>query len=168
MRDSRIDRRWAVEWDSPVGRLRLVANEQALVAIQFLTNDHLQTDLPPPFSGGEDHPVLQTAIAQLQEYFAGRRRQFTVPVHLEGTPFQRRVWQALQEIPFGRVISYRMLAGRIGQPAAVRAVGQANRKNPIPIIVPCHRVINHNGKPGGYAGGLDIKRKLLALEGIRL
>ncbi len=159
---------WTMVWNSPIGCLRLVANDRALIAIQFIGDETRQARSLRSFSAGEDSLVLRITQAQLEEYFSGRRRRFTVPLHLRGSAFQMRVWQALQEIPYGQVISYRQLAQRIAQPQAVRAVGQANRKNPVPIIVPCHRVINHNGKPGGYAGGLLIKQKLLALEGIHL
>ena len=101
---------------------------------------------------------------QLAEYFAGQRRQFDVPIELAGTPFQRRVWQELLQIPFGTTISYAQLAGRVGRPTASRAVGHANGRNPISIIVPCHRVVGANGKLTGYAGGVDKKQRLLALE----
>lgn len=111
--------------------------------------------------------VLQTAVAQLQGYFAGDQRQFSVVLDDSfGTPFQRRVWQALANINYGESKSYAELAADVGNPKACRAVAQANGKNPFSIIVPCHRVINSGGKLGGYTGGLDKKRHLLALEGI--
>ena len=106
--------------------------------------------------------------AQLREYLAGERREFTLAYHLNGTPFQQRVWQALLEIPYGTVETYGELAGRIGQSGAARAVGGANGANRIPIVIPCHRVIASSGKIGGYSGGLDVKRALLAIEDMRL
>ncbi|MFM7392021.1 MAG: methylated-DNA--[protein]-cysteine S-methyltransferase, partial [Actinomycetota bacterium] len=102
---------------------------------------------------------------QLREYFAGMRRRFDVPLHLEGTDFQERAWAAMRKIPFGSTISYAQQAKQIGKPRATRAVGTANGANPVPIIVPCHRVIASDGSLGGYALGLAMKRKLLALEG---
>jgi methylated-DNA-[protein]-cysteine S-methyltransferase len=105
-------------------------------------------------------------VRQLEEYFAGSRREFDLTLHLEGTPFQRRVWAALREIPYGATLSYGELARRIDKPKASRAVGLANGRNPISILVPCHRVIGTNGSLTGYGGGLDRKRWLLAHEGL--
>ena len=121
----------------------------------------------PPDDWRMDATVLDDARRQLDEYFCGRRRTFHLPLAPQGTPFQRRVWQALLNIPYGETITYAQLARRIGSPRAARAVGQANSVNPIAIIIPCHRVVAANGI-GGYAGGPDIKRKLLALEGVFL
>lgn len=101
---------------------------------------------------------------QLREYFAGRRKRFDVSLHLVGTPFQQEVWLALQEIPFGETRSYKQIAARIGRPLAFRAVGQALHRNPVAIIVPCHRVIGSSGSLTGFAGGTELKRQLLALE----
>jgi methylated-DNA-[protein]-cysteine S-methyltransferase len=115
--------------------------------------------------GPRDVAVAGPLLEQLGEYFAGRRRTFTVPVRPEGTPFQRRVWQALQEIPYGTTISYSELADRIGDPNAVRAVGLANGRNPVPIIIPCHRVIGKDGSLTGFGGGMALKASLLRLEG---
>ena len=111
---------------------------------------------------------LAAAVAQLGEYFAGRRRRFDVPVQLHGTRFQESVWLELAEIPFGETVSYAELANMVGHPNAYRAVGQANGANPIPIILPCHRVVASGGGLGGYGGGLSMKRQLLALEGALL
>ena len=113
-----------------------------------------------------DHPVIREATRQVQEYFEGRRRQFTTPLDLEGTDFQLRVWQALQTIPYGETRSYRWLASAVDCPRGYQAVGQANGANPVCVIVPCHRVINSDGGLGGYAGGIDTKRALLQLEAI--
>jgi methylated-DNA-[protein]-cysteine S-methyltransferase len=109
--------------------------------------------------------VLEQAALQLEEYFAGERTVFDVPMALDGTPFQREVWGELTRIPYGQTISYGELARRVGRPKGPRAVGQANGRNPIPIIVPCHRVVAGNGL-GGYGGGRPVKRALLAVEGV--
>jgi methylated-DNA-[protein]-cysteine S-methyltransferase len=113
----------------------------------------------------EESPVLKEAATQLEEYFAGERTGFDVRMQLDGTPFQREVWAELTRIPYGETISYGELAHRVGRPRGPRAVGQANGRNPIAIIVPCHRVVASNGI-GGYGGGLNCKRALLALEGV--
>lgn len=111
-------------------------------------------------------PLLARAQREIKEYLAGERRYFDLPLKLEGTPFQQLVWQALRDIPYGETRSYGELAAAIGRPKACRAVGMANHNNPLAIIVPCHRVIGANGRLTGYAGGLEIKRALLKLEGI--
>ena len=113
-------------------------------------------------------PLLDAAEAQLREYFAGTRRTFDLPLAPRGTAFQQRVWAALRAIPYGETRTYGELAAAIGSPSASRAVGMANHHNPIPIVIPCHRVIGANGTLTGYTGGLEIKRKLLALEGITI
>lgn len=113
-----------------------------------------------------DGPGLAPVSSQLQAYFRGTLRSFDMPLDMRGTPFQREVWQALTAIPFGETRSYGQIAAQIGRPKAVRAVGAANGANPVPIIVPCHRVIGSNGKLTGYAGGLALKQQLLALEGL--
>lgn len=115
--------------------------------------------------GERDDGSLQGAAEQLREYFAGKRREFTVPVKLRGTYFQERVWQAIREIPFGETRSYREIADAVDNPLAVRAVGLANRANPLTIIVPCHRVVSATGKLNGYAGGVQTKHALLVHEG---
>jgi methylated-DNA-[protein]-cysteine S-methyltransferase len=140
---------------SPLGTLRLDADGDELLAI------HLHADPGPQRST----PVLDAAVRQLGEYFAGERRAFDLPLAPRGTGFQQRVWQALLAIPYGETCSYSDVARAIGRPAASRAVGAANGKNPIAIVVPCHRVIGASGALTGYGGGLDTKRWLLALEG---
>jgi methylated-DNA-[protein]-cysteine S-methyltransferase len=145
--------------DTPVGRLVLEGAGDVLVGVR-LPNDLRET----PISDVDPPPVLRKAAAQLEEYFDGRRTEFDVPVGLDGTPFQRQVWTELRRIPYGQTISYGELARRVGRPTGPRAVGQANGKNPIPILVPCHRVVAGNGM-GGYAGGLPVKQALLTLEG---
>ncbi|KAF1711232.1 cysteine methyltransferase [Pseudoxanthomonas kalamensis DSM 18571] len=149
--------------DSPVGRLLLAAGEAGLCAIEFPSNRH-------PVVRGEDwhageNPVLLATRRQLDEYFAGQRRQFELPLSPSGTGFQRQVWAALATIPYGQTLSYAQLAARIGQPSAVRAVGAANGRNPLPIVLPCHRVIGADGSLTGFGGGLPTKRFLLQLEG---
>jgi methylated-DNA-[protein]-cysteine S-methyltransferase len=121
-----------------------------------------------PFRHDERDPVLAAAAGQLAEYAEGRRRAFDVPVRLEGTAFQRRVWDALAQIPFGQTRSYQDIAVAIGRPGASRAVGQANHCNPVAPIIPCHRVITSTGRLGGYGGGMDLKRSLLEHEGVQL
>ncbi|MDX9888808.1 MAG: methylated-DNA--[protein]-cysteine S-methyltransferase [Anaerovoracaceae bacterium] len=113
------------------------------------------------------NPILDKGKKQLEEYFNGRRQEFSLPIHLEGTAFQKRVWQALQEIPYGTTKSYQEVAENVGNKNSVRAVGGANNRNPISIIVPCHRVIGKDGTLVGYGGGLDVKAFLLKLEATR-
>lgn len=119
---------------------------------------------PAPLLKVQEGKILSQACQQLEEYFSGQRTRFTVPLDLQGTPFQLKVWQALQKIPYGKTVSYADIAKQIGNPKAVRAVGGANGKNPVCIIVPCHRVIAADGSIGGYSGGLTMKRKLLEIE----
>jgi len=137
---------------------RLVAGETGIRAIDF----HCAADAP----GREcpSNPLLRRAVEQLQAYFAGELRDFDLPLDMPGTAFQKRVWQALRSIPYGETRSYSLVAAAIGAPAAVRAVGAANGRNPIPIVVPCHRVIGAAGSLVGYGGGLPLKRLLLDLE----
>jgi len=140
-----------------------VASEQGLAAILW-ENDNPRR-VPLSLAAEQpDHPVLLATEKQLHEYFAGRRREFTVPLAFGGTKFQNQVWRALLSIPFGETRTYTEIARQIGKPAAVRAVGAANGRNPISIIAPCHRVIGSNGKLTGFAGGLKAKAHLLALE----
>ena len=149
--------------DSPCGPLTLVAEDGALRGLYMTEQRHRPGEatfgLPDP-----DEEVFAVAEAQLKEYFAGQRREFTIPLAFGGTPFQQRVWQALCGIPYGGTTSYGELADRLGKPSASRAVGLANGKNPIGIIVPCHRVVGANGSLTGYGGGLDRKRFLLDFE----
>ncbi len=148
---------------SPVGTLTLVASDRGLAAILWPRDDPRRVALPV-LTRDDDHPVLRKTEKELGEYFAGRRRRFTVALDFNGTDFQKKVWQALLEIPFGETRSYLDIARRLGRPAAVRAVGAANGRNPISIIAPCHRVIGANGALTGFAGGLKAKQALLALE----
>lgn len=150
--------------DSPIGRLHLWARGDALAGVYF--PGHKGAPAPPTSTSLEqpEHPALAAACRQLAEYFAGARRVFDLPVDAAGTDFQRAVWRALAEIPFGTTTTYAALAAAIGQPAAVRAVGAANGRNPLSIIVPCHRVIGSGGALTGYAGGVPVKRWLLEHE----
>jgi methylated-DNA-[protein]-cysteine S-methyltransferase len=147
--------------ETPLGVLLLAAGEGTLREINFPKNGHAA---PPAPEWRKDDSVLREPIRQLRAYFAGELEDFNVPLAPAGTPFQQRVWKELGKIPYGETISYGELARRIGNPSASRAVGLANGSNPIPIIIPCHRVIGSNGKLTGYGGGLPIKEKLLALE----
>ncbi len=143
-------------WQSPIGSLTLVASAHGLVRLEFgLRRDAVWT-------AAEDK--LAPHRRELEDYFAGRRRDFTLPLDLRGTDFQMLCWNALLRIPYGETRTYAEQARAIGHPNAFRAVGAANGANPIAIIVPCHRVINTGGKLGGYGGGLDLKRRLLDLE----
>jgi len=147
--------------DSPIGGLLLVGGDRALSGLYMQEGRR-----PMRVASGwrRDDDAFRDARRQLSEYFAGRRTRFGLALVMRGSAFQRRVWQALQEIPYGETISYGELARRIGQPSAARAVGLANGSNPISVIVPCHRVIGSNGALTGYGGGLVRKRLLLDLE----
>jgi len=149
---------------SPLGDIILAATEQGLAGVWFDAQQHLHdmTDWQPD----PGHPTLRNAEAQLTAYFTGERNGFDLPLDLShGTPFQQAIWQALRGIPHGQTTSYGALGARIGKPSAVRAVGAAVGRNPISVIVPCHRVIGANGALTGYAGGLPRKTALLTLEG---
>ena len=143
--------------DSPLGALQLTAVEDGLTALSFLD------DAKPPTAA--DTPLLQRAREQLQAYFSGDAITFDLPLRPQGTPFQQAVWRALQTVPYGQTISYALLAQRLGLPAShARAVGAAVGRNPLLIIVPCHRIIGHDGRLTGYAAGLPRKQALLDLE----
>lgn len=148
---------------SPVGVLKLLASKEGLAGIFWEHDDPKRVNVDP---GPEEtnHPVLLETERQLKDYFAGIRREFSLPLDFAGTDFQTKVWQALLTIPYGETRSYGQIARQIGNPKAARAVGAANRKNPISIVAPCHRVIGANGAMTGFAGGLDIKVKLLSIE----
>lgn len=138
---------------SPLGPLTLSEKEGALVELRF-----------GDFGGTDASDLLERARAEIEAYFAGRRRTFDLPLAPAGTPFQQRVWRALQEIPYGECRSYGAVAAAVGAPKASRAVGMANCRNPLPVLIPCHRVIGANGRLTGYAGGLEKKELLLNLE----
>jgi methylated-DNA-[protein]-cysteine S-methyltransferase len=152
------------EVPSPVGILTLAGDETALREIHFPKGSQAARGALGEASDPESVAPLREAAAQLERYFAGQLSRFDVPLALAGTPFQQECWSMLRTVPYGQTISYGELARRIGRPAAFRAVGAANGSNPIPIIVPCHRVIGSNGSLTGFGGGLSIKRHLLQLE----
>ena len=147
---------------SPVGKLRLIASDKGLVAID-VQNVRVASDQETSASAQK---VLSATKKQLEQYFAGKRTNFDIPLDLEVTDFQQQAWRALCRIPYGKTISYGQQAKNIKKPKAFRAVGSANGKNPIPIIVPCHRVVAGDGSLGGYSLGLKMKKQLLALEGV--
>lgn len=143
--------------DSPLGKILLEAQNDSLIGCRFL--------FPQDVSLSDSkNPLLLETKKELEEYFLGRRQSFDISLTPCGTPFQQKVWQALQKIPYGRTASYKDIAEEIKNAKAYRAVGMANNKNPIVILIPCHRIIGHNGKLVGFAGGLGLKQKLLDLE----
>lgn len=150
-------------FDSPVGELKLVASDEGLAAVLWENDNPKRV----PLAEGErhdSHPVLQQVRQQLQEYFANQRTQFVLPLDVRGTEFQKRVWDALLGIPFGETRTYGQIAKQLGTPSASRAVGAANGRNPISIVMPCHRVIGSSGRLTGFAGGLEAKAYLLNFE----
>lgn len=144
-------------YETIIGYLTISADEQGITDVSFGKRN-------PVHAVCQETPVIKQAVSELQEYFEGRRQEFTVPLHPQGTDFQLRVWQVLRTIPYGKTWSYKQVATAAGNPNASRAVGMANNRNPIAIIIPCHRVIGANGRLVGYAGGLDVKEKLLEIE----
>jgi len=146
-------------YDSPVGMLRLWADEKGITKVRFSFDGRERLNMLEAKT-----PLLKEAVRQLADYFAGVRQAFTLPLNPQGTDFQLRTWYALLKIPYGETRTYKQIAEVIGCPKGCRAVGLANNRNPIPIIIPCHRVIGANGDLTGYAGGLHIKEQLLAIE----
>lgn len=149
--------------DSPVGRLGLVADDAALVAVLWPNDDRVAFD-GEIAEVSQPHPILDPARAQIQEYFAGTRQRFDIPLRLVGTDFQQQVWWSLADIPYGETSTYAKQAAAIGRPKAMRAVGAANGRNPLSIVLPCHRIVGADGSLTGFAGGLDAKRWLLDHE----
>lgn len=147
-------------YNDVLGRVRIWEDDGAIVEIEFANGDD-KVEIPAEEANRE---LLDLAYRQLDEYTMGRRRSFDFPIKVEGTEFQKKVWNALKTIPYGETRTYKEIAKLIGNPKAVRAVGGANNKNKLPIVIPCHRVIGASGKLVGYAGGLDIKEKLLNVE----
>lgn len=159
-----------------IGRIGITDNGKAVTGLFFANDEETDTSplsVPDTANAGyaccagcvvAQTPLIKKAAEQLYEYLGGKRKIFDVPVYLEGTDFQKAVWEALKEIPYGETRSYRQIAERIGRPKACRAVGMANNRNPVAIIVPCHRVIGADGRLVGYGGGLEIKERLLTLE----
>lgn len=152
---------WFDEFATPIGQLTIAANAQGLRNVVFATNKYQAADRA---SWKRDSAPLRAAREQLEAYFAGERQHFDLPLQPVGTPFQLKVWRTLAEIPFGVTMSYEDVARKIDAPKAVRAVGAANGRNPLPIVLPCHRVIGKDGSLTGFGGGLPIKRFLLGLE----
>jgi len=142
--------------DSPLGSLTLASTRKGLASIHFGLN------MPP--DGVIDDEANREAIQQLQEYFDGRRTQFDLPMDVQGTPFQVAVWEELRKISYGSTCSYIDIARALGKPGAARAVGMANHENPVPVVIPCHRVVGANGSLTGYAGGIRLKQQLLGIE----
>lgn len=149
---------------SPLGDLLLAGDVEGLRYLAF-EGGRYPVEPGPAWRRDDHFPLFSRAESELRSYFAGRLRSFSVPLALEGTPFQRKVWEALLRIPYGETLTYTELARRSGRPTAVRAAGAANARNPVSILVPCHRVVGRNGSLTGYGGGLDAKRRLLQLEG---
>ncbi len=153
-----------VELDSPIGRLTIIASPTGLTHILFEGEVPVDVGLTEPVPTVVDNPILRAVCHQLTEYFDGERRDFDLPLDLRGTEFQIEAWTALAAIPYGETVTYAHQAEAIGRPTAVRAVGSANGRNPIPIVLACHRVVGSDGSLTGYSGGLDLKRRLLDLE----
>jgi methylated-DNA-[protein]-cysteine S-methyltransferase len=149
--------------NSPVGKLKLIASDKGLVAVLWEKEKPNRVRLDE-IERKASHPILLKTERQIAEYFAGKRRSFSIPIEMIGTSFQKQVWDALLAIPFGETTTYGELAKRVGRPHAARAVGAASGKNPLSIILPCHRVVGSTGKLTGFAGGLDAKTRLLKLE----
>ncbi|MCR9106574.1 MAG: methylated-DNA--[protein]-cysteine S-methyltransferase [Gammaproteobacteria bacterium] len=148
-------------FDSPLGKLRLVSNDGQIVQLEFAGQHSTTTG-----ERERSDAVLTKCQHQLDQYFSGKRKAFDLPIAAQGTAFQRLVWRALQRIPYGETRSYADIARNIMKPTAMRAVGAANGRNPVPVIVPCHRVIGSNGSLTGFAGGINAKKTLLQLEGV--
>jgi methylated-DNA-[protein]-cysteine S-methyltransferase len=150
-----------------MGDLMMVANESELIGLYFMEGEHLPGSRKA-WTLDAQHAVLKKAGKELQEYFAGRRTAFTFSPSSYGTDFQRRVWEEISKIPFGETITYSDLAKRAGRPKAIRAAGTATGRNPLSIMVPCHRVLGKHGAIGGYGGGLPRKRHLLKMENVKI
>jgi len=149
-------------YQSPVGDILLKATDKALIQLHFLTEAERENIVER--DSGTQSSILNAALTQLDDYFAGKRHDISVPLHLGGTPFMQEVWSALINIPYGQTKTYGEIAASIGRPKAARAVGMACNRNPIALFVPCHRVVGANGNLVGFRGGTHIKEKLLALE----
>lgn len=149
---------------TPIGTLTLVASDRGLTHVLFPDQALHDVGLPDDLPAVDDDPVLARAAAQLEEYFAGARTAFDVPLDLRGTDFQLAAWRALADVPYGETRSYADQAEQIGRPGAFRAVGAANGRNPVPVVLPCHRIVGADGSLTGFGGGLELKRRLLDLE----
>ncbi|HEX3098919.1 MAG TPA: methylated-DNA--[protein]-cysteine S-methyltransferase [Usitatibacter sp.] len=153
-----------LRFDTPLGPMVAIAADGALAAVDF-TDARYARPIGPGWCEDPRSPILAACARQLVDYFAGRRHAFDLPLAAAGTPFQRRVWNEISRIPYGETVSYTELAARAGAPGAARAAGAATGRNPLAIVVPCHRVVGARGALTGYAGGIDRKTRLLALEG---
>lgn len=159
------------KYHSPFGIIFLASTNQKLILVGLRSEEIFLKELQkmhPGFKIEENPSKNRTVIDEFDQYFRGQRKQFSIPFYLSGTEFQKKVWDTLLEIPYGQTITYGEIANKIGNPKGVRAVGHANNRNPISIIVPCHRVIGSDGKLVGYGGGLEMKKQLLKLEGALL
>ena len=156
---------WYTMMDSPFGPVCVAGTKAGLLRVDFQRGNR---PVCPAATWQEDSDLSRDAIHQLQEYFQGQRQSFTLPLVPPGTPFQQRVWQELQHIPYGTTLTYRTLAQRLGMPQAARAVGHANGRNPLAIVIPCHRLIGSDGQLHGYASGIALKQRLLQHEGVQL
>ena len=160
---------YVTPFNSPIGTLYITSSDKGVVCISLSGKESLLKDLErlvPDMELEENAVKNKRVIKQLREYFSGARKNFDLPLHVIGTEFQKLVWRQLKRVPFGQTASYKEIAEKIGKPQAMRAVGQANHRNPIPIIIPCHRIIGANGHLVGFGGGLDLKRFLLSHEGV--
>ena len=153
-----MDKKNVFYYDTAIGKLGIVEKDQKIVQILFPNSRTVVS------AQTKETPVIKQAFSELSEYFSGQRKIFSVPIQPEGTPFQQKVWQTLQSIPYGEVRSYQEVAKTVGNFKASRAVGMANNHNPLPFFIPCHRVVGADGSLTGYAGGVDVKQKLLQLE----
>ena len=158
------EQHYQLSLESPVGQLRLIASKTGLRAVLW-PNDTSRVKLPATCEISNDHPILKTTSEQITQYFQGERKEFDVPLDLRGTEFQLATWLSLANIPYGKTITYQQQADSINRPTATRAVGSANGRNPISIVLPCHRVIGANGSLTGFAAGIATKQFLLQLEG---
>lgn len=147
---------------SPIGKLMIVEEDEHITHLLFAESEDLTEIID--VSQEKETPLIKKTVKQLEEYFSGKRKEFDIPLNPQGTDFMMKDWEALRTIPYGETCSYKDIAVKIGKPKACRAVGMANNRNPISIIIPCHRVIGANGKMVGYGGGLPIKKYLLKLE----
>jgi methylated-DNA-[protein]-cysteine S-methyltransferase len=158
------DRHYITVLDSQFGELTLIATDKGLRAVRWPTEMANRAPLPDEITGQPDHPMLRATRDQLLEYLGGERKSFDLPFDLRGTVFQEKAWLALASIPYGATTTYSEQAARLGRPKAARAVGAANGRNPISIILPCHRVVGASGHLTGFAGGLDTKKQILEFE----
>ena len=156
-------------YKSPIGTLKITAEDQYITSVSLYIEEAVNVANKESIENIPPTALLQEACTQLTEYFSGTRTSFDLPIkYTTGTPFQHSVWNALQEIPYGETRSYEDIAVAIGNPKVVRAIGQANHKNPMLLLVPCHRVINKNGQLGGFGCGVEVKKQLLQLEGLEI